>query len=346
MPATFPIPLINVIPGQIITALLWNNEYGNIYTNFVPAGMDDYSANDSQMQTATDPYPGGATSRPTSLQGEIERLRYILAQITGKTYWYVDVDVDIATFKTRFDAHTHDGTANQGPQITSSGLASNAVTTAKITDSNVTTAKIADGNVTNAKLADGSVDSNKLAASVAGNGLSGGGGSALAVNTDNSTIEINSDTLRVKDGGITAAKLVSTLQPASSKYTGAVLSGQASSGSTTILSTSGPTVIKGIAVKIGVNPGSGSATWRIGINVDGAGFVYTGAGFVTGGALNGSVQPGDAASSSLAISASTSPGTQADLDIACASSCVIIADPTSFTDGRWQVNVYVTYHHA
>jgi hypothetical protein len=45
---------------------------------------------------------------------------------------------------------------------------------------------------------------------VAGSGLSSGGTSGdvtLDVNADNSTIEINSDTLRVKDGGITSAKL-------------------------------------------------------------------------------------------------------------------------------------------
>lgn len=217
MPATFTIPLITVIPGQTITAALWDNEFNNIDTNFVPAGMDDYSATDPEMQTATDPYPAGATSRPTSLQGEIERLRYQLANILGETYWYYDPDVDISTFKTRFDAHTHDGTSNNGPQLAAAGLASNAVTTAKILDSNVTTAKIADANVTTvkildanvttAKIANAAVDENKLAASVAGNGLAGAAGTALSVNVDGSTIEISSDSLRVKDAGITVAKL-------------------------------------------------------------------------------------------------------------------------------------------
>jgi len=49
---------------------------------------------------------------------------------------------------------------------------------------------------------------------VAGSGLSGGGsGSTVTVdvNVDGSTIEINSDALRVKDGGITAAKLAAAI---------------------------------------------------------------------------------------------------------------------------------------
>lgn len=52
-----------------------------------------------------------------------------------------------------------------------------------------------------------SSDTVRIAAAAAGNGLSGGAGSALDVNVDNSTIEINSDALRVKDAGITSAKL-------------------------------------------------------------------------------------------------------------------------------------------
>lgn len=57
-----------------------------------------------------------------------------------------------------------------------------------------------------------SSDAVRIAASAAGNGLSGGAGSALAVNVDDSTIEINADILRVKDGGITTAKLETSLQ--------------------------------------------------------------------------------------------------------------------------------------
>lgn len=228
MPANFTLPLQTVIPGQLITAALWNHEWEHIDTNFTPDGMDDARLNDTAFETDVDPYPGSVNSRPTTLTGELQRLRFQIRNITGKSKWQFDPDVDIATFKTRFDAYTHSGAANQGPQLGSAALQDGAVTTAKIADSNVTTAKIADSNVTNAKIADvaaskitgtisnsqianNAVDENKIATSVAGNGLGGGGGSPLSVNTDDSTIEKSSDALRVKDAGITEAKLATAV---------------------------------------------------------------------------------------------------------------------------------------
>jgi len=52
-----------------------------------------------------------------------------------------------------------------------------------------------------------SISEVELASSVAGDGLAGGAGSALSVNVDDSTIEIDSDALRLKDGGVSTAKL-------------------------------------------------------------------------------------------------------------------------------------------
>lgn len=58
--------------------------------------MDDYSANTTEMRAVADPYPASAESLATSLQGEIERLRYQHLQainaINGgaNSYWYQD----------------------------------------------------------------------------------------------------------------------------------------------------------------------------------------------------------------------------------------------------------------
>ena len=71
--------------------------------------------------------------------------------------------------------------------------------------------QVKDAGVTLAKLASNSVDENKITTSVAGNGLSGGGGSALSVNVDDSSIEINSDSLRVKAAGVTNAMLAGSI---------------------------------------------------------------------------------------------------------------------------------------
>lgn len=58
-----------------------------------------------------------------------------------------------------------------------------------------------------------SSDAVRIAAAAAGAGLSGGAGTALAVNVDDSTLEINSDTLRQKDGGTTLAKMAAAAMP-------------------------------------------------------------------------------------------------------------------------------------
>ena len=111
--------------------------------------------------------------------------------------------------------------------ITATQLASSAVTTAKIASSAISTAKIADDaistakiaaaavgttelgslSVSTAKIAAEAVDENKLASSVAGSGLSGGAGSALSIDVDDSTIEIGASGLNVKALGIDSAQI-------------------------------------------------------------------------------------------------------------------------------------------
>lgn len=82
----------------------------------------------------------------------------------------------------------------------------------------VNTNQIKDASVTDAKLA--TAKANAAVTITAGSGLTGGGdlsaNRTLDVNVDNSTIEINSDTLRVKAGGIGANELAATTVAAGS----------------------------------------------------------------------------------------------------------------------------------
>jgi hypothetical protein len=72
-------------------------------------------------------------------------------------------------------------------QVAAVGIANNAVTTDKINAAAVTAAK--------------------LAAQVAGSGLVGGAGDALAVNVDDASIQIDADVVKIKDSGVTTAKI-------------------------------------------------------------------------------------------------------------------------------------------
>jgi len=127
MGATFTIPLVTVIPGQLITAALWNAEFENMDANWTPAGMDDYSATDVEMQIQTAPFPGSVLSRPTSMAGELERMRYQLDLIIGQTYWYQGPSVDLEQLST----HDH---SDYGAQVVTAGIADDAVTRDKIAD--------------------------------------------------------------------------------------------------------------------------------------------------------------------------------------------------------------------
>lgn len=71
-----------------LTAADLNAEFDNVLTNFIPQMMSGYSANAAQMQIQTSPGALGSESLATSLSGELERLRFVLSEITGQTYWY------------------------------------------------------------------------------------------------------------------------------------------------------------------------------------------------------------------------------------------------------------------
>lgn len=77
----------------------------------------------------------------------------------------------------------------------------------KLTADTISAGKLASSAVTTAKIVDDSVTDDKLAADCAGNGLTQDANGAIAVNVDDSTLEVSSDTVQVKDNGVTTAKI-------------------------------------------------------------------------------------------------------------------------------------------
>lgn len=74
--------------GLTLTAAIYNADHQNHIDNFVPSQMDDYSSTTTEMRTTTDPGESGSESLPTTMAGELERLRYIIKEMHGGTYWY------------------------------------------------------------------------------------------------------------------------------------------------------------------------------------------------------------------------------------------------------------------
>jgi len=75
--------------GTVLTAAIYNNDHQNHITNQNPQMTGGYSDTLAQMQTMTSPGGLGSEVLATTLQGEIERIRYQLRAITGTTQWYM-----------------------------------------------------------------------------------------------------------------------------------------------------------------------------------------------------------------------------------------------------------------
>lgn len=97
-----------------------NAEFDNILTNFKPQMMDAYSANVAQMQVQTSPGAVGTESLATSLSGELERIRFQLASITGNTYWYSAPAASLITLNTALGANTQANSVTSGRALSTS----------------------------------------------------------------------------------------------------------------------------------------------------------------------------------------------------------------------------------
>lgn len=118
------------------------------------------------------------------------------------------------------------------------------------------------------KVADSGITATQISTTVAGAGLSGGGGTALAVNVDGSSIEIDTDTLRVKALGITNAMLLNdsltvgstelTLGTTTTTVDGLTLTNTTATGSFTGSFTGDGSGLTGLATTLTVDGDTGS----------------------------------------------------------------------------------------
>jgi len=74
--------------GTVLTAAIYNADHINHITNQNPAMTGGYADSVGQYQTKVDPGGVGTESLSPNLAGELERLRFCIARITGKTQWY------------------------------------------------------------------------------------------------------------------------------------------------------------------------------------------------------------------------------------------------------------------
>lgn len=74
--------------GTILTADIFNSSHQNHIDNATPAGLDDYASTVAQLQSTADPGEVGTESLPTSLAGELERLRWRVKELGGTSQWY------------------------------------------------------------------------------------------------------------------------------------------------------------------------------------------------------------------------------------------------------------------
>ena len=82
-----------VSAGDTILAAHYNTANNEHINNNIPESIDDYSANATEMKATADPYPAGSESLATTLDGELQRIRYVINQILKSTQWYIFPDL-------------------------------------------------------------------------------------------------------------------------------------------------------------------------------------------------------------------------------------------------------------
>ena len=124
------------IAGETLTAAELNAEYDNILNNFDPDGMDDASLNNAAMDATADPFPGASQSLATALRGELQRIRFVLAQLSGEAKWYIDPDGSMASVFTNAATFAGKKTFSNNVIFTKGADVASAAALPLITDGN------------------------------------------------------------------------------------------------------------------------------------------------------------------------------------------------------------------
>lgn len=74
--------------GTILTAAIYNADHVNHITNQNPSMTGALSDTLTEYRSTADPGGSGSEILSGSLAGELQRLRYVINRIVGKTYWY------------------------------------------------------------------------------------------------------------------------------------------------------------------------------------------------------------------------------------------------------------------
>lgn len=204
-------PLAYVYVGAGVTSIVQSNITNKVGTTdcpFVTGIIDTINASDLLTQWWSDFDTWFQAMKDQLTTDAAGNLQAEIDAIVG------DLNPPLTTL---LALNSHDHSTTPGAQIPSGGLANNSVTGSKIATGAVSNTKLAADSVTVDKIAAnavgaseiiaGAVGKSEINSAIAGSGLSGGSGAALAVRVDNSTIEIASDILRLKDSGITPDKI-------------------------------------------------------------------------------------------------------------------------------------------
>lgn len=92
------------VAGENLKAIDVNAEFNNIIQNLDADKLAGDSPNVSRYRAEEDPGSAGSESLPSSIAGELRRLRYVIRRLLGTNFWYDNVGTDLTTVKNILEA--------------------------------------------------------------------------------------------------------------------------------------------------------------------------------------------------------------------------------------------------